>query len=499
MSGRVALVGAGPGDAAYLTLRALEVLREAEVVLIDRLVADGVRAHLPATARIVEVGKQRGGGTAQAAIVRRLVREARAGRRVVRLKGGDPYVFGRGGEEALALAEAGITVELVPGISAALAAPALAGIPVTHRGLAASVCVLTAEESAGARTDWRAAAAADTVVLLMGVDGLEQAAVALIAAGKDPSTPAAIVQEAGRARQRVLRAPLRAIASRAQRSRVEPPATIVIGPTVALDLETVRPAATGRGAPLAGRRILVTRAEPQAEALAARIRDAGGEPVLEPAIRIVPGPVGPLRRALAPLADGSFDWIVWTSANGVDATFEALRAQGLDARALAGCSIAVIGPATADRVRAHGLEPDLLAAPATSAGLAKRFPRGAGSVLLPRADLADAGLATAIAAKGWLPLEVVAYRIADAPRWPRAVVDAVRAGRLDLVLFASAGTAHATARQLHRARLEPSILPAACIGPVCAQGAVDAGFEVRATATEPTLEALVAAAVRALR
>jgi len=491
----VALVGAGPGDPNLLTLRALELLRAADVVLCDRLVSDAVRARIPATARIIDVGKSRGAGTSQTAIVRILLREARAGRRVVRLKGGDPFVFGRGGEEALALREAGFEVEIVPGISAALAAPALAGIPVTHRGLATSVCILTAEELRGARTDWRAAAAADTVALLMGVSGLGDATAALIAAGKDPATPAAIVADAALPTQRVLRASLQTLAARATKARIAPPATVVIGPTAALEVATRREVAT---APLHGRRLLVTRAGHQADALADRIRDAGGEPVLAPAIRIVPGPAAPMRQGLDALERGELDWIVFTSANGVDAVFDALAARGLDARTFAGTSIATIGPATADRMRAHGIEPELIAQPATGVGLARMFPRGAGSVLLPRADLADPSLAEAIRRRGWHAIEVVAYRIVDAPRWSQPVVRAISEGRIDLVLFASAATAQATARQFARARLDPATLPAVCIGEMCATGTDASGFPVAAIAREPSLDALVVAAANAV-
>lgn len=492
--GSVALVGAGPGDAALLTLRAAELLSSADVVVCDRLVGDGVRALIPSRARIIDVGKQRGGGTAQAAIHRILLREARTGRRVVRLKGGDPFVFGRGGEEALALREAGIDVEIVPGISAALAAPALAGIPVTHRGLAASVCVLTAEEAAGPRTDWRAAATADTVVLLMGIGGLADAVRALIAAGKDARTPAAIVQHAGRPEQRVVRTPLERLAAAASRQQIASPATIVIGPTAVLELPT-RTLTIG---PLAGRRLLITRPEEQAETLAERVRAAGGHPIVAPAIRIGSAPAGPIARSMQVLANGEADWVVFTSANGVTETMRAVRAMGADARLFAGTSIAVIGPATADRLSEHGLDADLIAAPATVEGLARAFPRGAGTAVLLRADLADRSLGAAIARKGWFPIEATAYRITDAPRWNRATIAALREG-VDAVLLASAGTAAATARQLARAGLEPADLPAICIGHVCARGARDAGFPVLATATEPSLDSLIDATARAFR
>jgi uroporphyrinogen III methyltransferase/synthase len=492
--GWVAIVGAGPGDPGLLTQRALELLRTAEVVLCDRLVSAGVRALIPRSARIVEVGKARGSGAAQRDIERLLVSAARAGHRVVRLKGGDPFVFGRGSEEAAALAAAGIALEVVPGVSAAFAGPASAGIPVTHRGVAASVCVLTAEEARGPRTDWRAAAAADTVVILMGLDALDTAVRALVAAGKASSTPVAVVQDATLPTQQVVTGTLATIARIAAEAHIRPPATVIVGPTVDLAVAGSRVAA---GA-LDGRRILVTRAAHQADALADRLRALGAEPIVAPAIRIAAAPAAPMRRALDHVVHDEIDWIGFTSANGVTTVLDAIEARGLDARTLAGTSIAAIGRATADALRARGLVADLVADPATSAGLAAAFPRGTGTVLLPRADRADAALAAALARKGWHPIEVVAYRIVDAPRWPRATVAAIRAG-VDIVVFASAETAHATARQLARAGIEPGSIPAVCIGPVCARGARAAGFKVRGTASEASLDALVDAAVRALR
>ncbi|HWH06297.1 MAG TPA: uroporphyrinogen-III C-methyltransferase, partial [Gaiellaceae bacterium] len=276
-TGRVALVGAGPGDAGLLTRRGEELLRHADVVLCDRLVSEDVRALIRPDAEVLDVGKSRGRGARQEDITARLVEEARRGRLVVRLKGGDPFVFGRGGEELLALAEEGVDLEVVPGISSALAGPALAGIPVTHRGTASSLCILTAEEQHGPREDWAPAIAADTVVLLMGVATLRRAAATLVREGKAPDTPAAVVQDASRPGQRVVRATLATIADAAQQAGIRSPAIAVIGPTAELGLALAR--RFGLARPVA----LVTRAAHQAAALAAALRAHGVEPMLAPA------------------------------------------------------------------------------------------------------------------------------------------------------------------------------------------------------------------------
>src|SRR4051794_1185576 len=282
MTGKVYLVGAGPGDPGLLTLRAKELIEQADVILTDKLVP--AEALALARGEVVDVGKVGGGERVEQEDTNRLlVEHARAGRTVVRLKGGDPFVFGRGGEEAEVCREHGIAFEVVPGVTAGVAAPAYAGIPVTHRGVAGAVAFVTGQEAAGREVEWEALARfPGTLVFYMGVRRLPQIVEALIEAGRDPAEPAAIVERGTTAEQRVLRGTLGALATTAAAEEVRAPAITVIGRAAGLELEWF---ATG---PLAGRTIAVTRARPQASALAGRLRALGARVVEAPAIRIEP-------------------------------------------------------------------------------------------------------------------------------------------------------------------------------------------------------------------
>jgi uroporphyrinogen III methyltransferase / synthase len=349
--GRVFLVGAGPGDPALLTVRAVELIASADAILYDRLVPDGV---LDATeAELVYVGKQPGGSREQASIEEELIKRAQRGQTVVRLKGGDPLVFGRGGEEAEALKAAGIAFEVVPGITAGIAAPAYAGIPVTHRDAASAVAFVTGHEDPEkpeSAIDWDALARfPGTLVFYMGVRALPRIAEALIAAGRDPDEPAAVIERGTMPGQRTVASVLRAVSGEAARAGVRPPSITVVGPVAALRDRL----AWFEHRPLAGKTVAVTRARAQASELAARLRALGAEVVEAPAIRIVPLPGG------APDLDGT-DLVCLTSPNGVRLLFERLQRSGQDARALHGRTVAASGPGTARALRAHGIEPDIV-------------------------------------------------------------------------------------------------------------------------------------------
>jgi uroporphyrinogen III methyltransferase/synthase len=349
----VFLVGAGPGDPALLTARAAELIAAADAILYDRLIPAGVLDGARAGADLVDVGKRPGGSVRQDEITAELVARARRGQAVVRLKGGDPFVFGRGGEEAEALRDAGIPYEVVPGITAGIAAPAYAGIPVTHRDAASAVAFVTGHEDPDkpdSALDWPALARfPGTLVFYMGVKALPRIVQALIAAGRDPAEPAAVVERGTLPGQRTVAAPLGHVAEAAQEAGVRPPSITVVGAVAALHdrlgwLEE---------RPLHGKQVAVTRARAQASALAARLRGLGAEVVEAPAIRIVPLPGG------APDLDGT-DLVCLTSPNGVRLLFERLRAGGLDARALHGRTVAAIGPGTARALRDQGIEPDVV-------------------------------------------------------------------------------------------------------------------------------------------
>jgi uroporphyrinogen III methyltransferase/synthase len=358
--GRVYLVGAGPGDPGLLTARALELIARADVILYDRLIPSSALDGARADAELLYVGKEGGGPSVpQERTEEELVARARAGRTVVRLKGGDPFVFGRGGEEALTLRAAGIPFEVVPGVTAGVGASAYAGIPVTHRGLSGAVALVTGharEDGEGATAggdggvDWQALAAfPGTLVLYMGVRRLPEIASALVAAGRPASEPVALVEKGTLPDQRTVTGTLATIAEVAQREQVKAPSITVVGPVVALaeELAWLGPR------PLAGRTVAVTRARAQSSGLAKRLEGLGARVIEAPVIRVQPLP--------GPMPDLSgYDLICLTSPNGVEAFFERLHEAGLDSRALAGAKVAAIGPGTARALAEHGISADVL-------------------------------------------------------------------------------------------------------------------------------------------
>lgn len=497
-NGIVYLVGAGPGDPGLLTRRGAELLSRADVVLYDRLVHPDLLKLAP-QARLVDVGKRsRSGSSDQATINSRLVSEAAVGHLVVRLKGGDPFVFGRGGEEAEFLDAAGVTFEVVPGVTSAIAAPAYAGIPLTHRDHASWAAIATGHQDSRQRSalDWKALARAPTAVFLMGMERLDHIADELQKAGRSADTPAAVIAWATWPRQRVVRSTLGKIASVVREGGVGPPAVVVVGDVVALGdrLDWV-----GRR-PLAGKRVFVTRARAQAGRLGALLHDAGAEVLEFPAIKVVAPP------SFADLDDAiiRFDevqWIVFSSTNVVEAVWDRVIASGRDARAFGRVRIAAVGPATAAALRARGLVADLIPPTFTSVGLAEGLGRPAkGSrgrarrILLPRGTDAPDDLEGSLRRNGWRCETVPAYE---------TVVDSssVSEGRaalddgVDAVLF----TAGSTVRNFVDLWGKPSHASiVCCMGPRTASVAEELHVRVDAVAAEQTLEGLVAALVAAV-
>jgi uroporphyrinogen III methyltransferase/synthase len=359
VSGVVHLVGAGPGDPGLLTVRAVELIGAADVILYDRLIPPEALAHARPDAEVVYVGKQgEGPQFPQDDTHRLLLEHARAGRRVVRLKGGDPFVFGRGGEEALVLRAAGIAFEVVPGVTAGIAAPAYAGIPVTHRDMASGVAFVTGHEDPDkpeSAIDWAALAAfPGTLVFYMGVRTLARIAERLVAGGRSTSEPVAVVERGTLPGQRTVLATLGDIAEHVQDAGIRAPAITVVGPVAALREQL----AWLEERPLHGRTVAVTRARAQASTLAARLRSLGATVIEAPAIRIEP-----LDTPL-PSLDG-YDLVCVTSPNGAELLLDRLR----DARDLAGRTVAAIGPGTAAALRARGVEPDVVPERAVAEGL----------------------------------------------------------------------------------------------------------------------------------
>ncbi|MCC2671345.1 MAG: uroporphyrin-III C-methyltransferase, partial [Armatimonadetes bacterium] len=386
MPGKAYLVGAGPGDPELLTLKGRRALAEAEVVIYDRLANPRLLEHAPEDAERIYVGKeaQRHAMT-QEEITALLVQRVAAGQLVCRLKGGDPFVFGRGGEEAEALAAAGLAWEYVPGVTSAVAVPGYAGIPVTHRGLCSAFAVVTAHEDPSkgpSSIRWEhLAPGVDTLVFLMGVERLPQIVAQLVAHGRSEETPAAVVSWGSYPRQRTVVGTLADIVSRCEAAELQAPAVTVVGEVSALR-DRLRWYDTR---PLFGKRILVTRPREQAGELIRRIEAAGGEALTAPSIRIraIPAP------DLSGL-DQPYDWIVFTSVNGVRSLVAALRAEGRDVRRLGAAQIAAIGPETARAAEAAGLHVDFIPSQYVAEQVAAEFPEPITGkrVLIPRARAA---------------------------------------------------------------------------------------------------------------
>jgi uroporphyrinogen III methyltransferase / synthase len=427
VSGIVYLVGAGPGDPGLLTVRAVELIGSADVVLYDRLIPPEALEHARPDAEVVYVGKEGEGPQVPQDDTHRLMLEhARTGKRVVRLKGGDPFVFGRGGEEALVLEQAGIRFEVVPGVTAGVAAPAYAGIPVTHREVASGVAFVTGHERPGAEPaiDWPALARfPGTLVFYMGVRTLPVIAERLIAGGREPAEPVAVVERGTLPGQRTLAATLGDVAERAAAEKIRAPAVTVVGPVVDLREHL----AWLEARPLHGVTIAVTRARAQTSALAARLRALGAAVVEAPAIRIEP-----LDSVLPPLAD--YDLVCVTSPNGADLLLDRLR----DARELAGRAVAAIGPGTARALRARGVEPDVVPDRAVAEGLVEALKDTPVSrALIARAAEGRDVLPDALRANG-AQVDVVALYATVAEPLDDATREA--AARADYVLFTSASS-----------------------------------------------------------
>lgn len=356
-NGKVYLVGAGPGDARLLTLRAAELIAKADLVALDALVSSDIAAMIPKTAEVVYVGKRASAhALPQDQINALLIDEAKQGKNVVRLKGGDPFVFGRGGEEAEELAAAGVAFEIVPGISSAIAGPGYAGIPVTHRAHATSVTLVTAHEADSGSTGikWPALAQLDgTIVFMMGFANLPVIVHKLMEHGMSPERGCAVISKGTRADQRSVAGTLRNIEALVSDAKLETPALIVVGDVVKLHA-TINWFETR---PLFGKRVVVTRAREQASELRRLLEDSGAQVLQFPTIEIAPPQsFDALDRAI----DTRYDWLIFTSVNGVQFFFERLFAKGKDVRALASSKIAAVGQSTAEELRKRGLTPDVV-------------------------------------------------------------------------------------------------------------------------------------------
>jgi uroporphyrinogen III methyltransferase / synthase len=503
----VFLVGAGPGRSGLLTLRAVECLRQADLVLYDRLVSPLMLHHAPAHAERVCVTELAPCHVDRAAPIHQLLIDAAlAGKRVVRLKGGDPFLFGRGGEEAEALVAAGIPFEVVPGVTAALGAAAYAGIPLTHRAHASAVAFVTGHENAAKGepgVDWAALARfPGTLVIYMGFSRLGALARTLIAHGKRADTPAAVVQSVATGNQRTITAALGDIAAAVEAAGLTAPAIVLIGAVVSLRTRLAwfegEGEGEGEGRPLLGKRVLVTRPQAQADHLIGQLEALGAVPVEMPVVAIgPPADWGPVDAALAQLS--RYQWLVFTSVNGVEALVKRLRERGKDLRALGALQLAAIGPSTADALRAYHLQPDVVPPEYRSESLAAALrPHVAGKrVLLARADRGRDVLRDELQRVAEVD-QVAVYAQVEAVQADAAVLHALRRQEIDYVLLTSSNIARALGRLLDepcRAALRANRTQIVSISPVTSAAIGELGWPVAAEAREYTMAGLVQALV----
>ena len=492
--GKVYLVGAGPGAPGLITQKGLQCLAKAEVVIYDRLLDEQLLDSAPAEAERIYVGKAPSEHTKEQTEINRLmIEKAKEGKTVVRLKGGDPFVLGRGGEEAEALAHEDIQFEIVPGVSSATAVPAYAGIPVTHRGLASSFAVVTGHEDPSkdvSSINWeKLAMGVDTLVFLMGMKNLPEIVTKLLEHGRSLDTPVAVIKEGTRPEQETVFGNLEDIVSKARKHQLTPPTVIVVGEVVKLR-EKLR---WFDSLPLFGKRILVTRARHQASALSRVLSERGAQPIELPAIDVQPLiDTEELDQAVSNLK--RYHWIIFTSVNGVASFWQRLNNLKLDSRALSGLQIGAIGPATAEALAAKGVTPDYVPGIYTTegilAGLGHRDIVGQ-RFLLPRADKADKDLVQGIRKLGAEVHEVTAYHTLPASE---SIAEARRmliSGEIDVITFTSSSTVTNLVTAFQGEPLPINQAKIACIGPKTAEAASRAGLKVDILAGEQTISGLV--------
>ncbi|PZC46559.1 MAG: uroporphyrinogen III methyltransferase / synthase [Chloroflexi bacterium] len=497
MSGIVYLVGAGPGDPGLITVKALRLLQRADVVVYDRLANPELLAEARSGAELIDAGKAPGDQRlTQDETNALLVELGKQGKTVVRLKGGDPFVFGRGGEEALALAEAGVPFEVVPGVTSAVAVPAHAGIPVTHRGASTSVAFVTGNEDPTkeeSQVNWKAlATAAETLVVLMGLGNLPQIAEELNIGGLPLDCPVALIQQGAGPKQRTVVGNLGNIADLAHSEGLKPPVIAVFGNVVKLR-ERI---AWYDTRPLFGKRVLVTRTRQQASTLAEQLAERGAEAIELPSIAIQAiQNNNSLEEAFSDLS--SYHWLVFTSTNGVDIFFDHLRSSGMDTRSLAGVRVCAIGPATASAISAHGIVADLVPERFVSEALVEALAQKGikdKNILVARAEAGREELRHGLEAAGANVNDIALYRTVIPSESQGRARDVFDAG-VDIVTFASSSTVRNLIELLGGDISLLKTATVACIGPVTAATARDMGLTVHVEAQEYTIPGLVQALI----
>ncbi len=490
----VYLVGAGPGDPGLLTVKAREILESADVVIYDRLAGEEILNYVPENAEKIYVGKSAGKHTLkQEEINNLLVEKGKSGKNIVRLKGGDPFVFGRGGEEGISLAENNLPFEIVPGVTSAVAVPAYAGIPVTHRGIAVSFSVITGHEDptkpeSGIRWE-KLATATDTLIFLMGIANLPKITEKLIENGRSGKTPAAVIRRGTTPAQEVFVTTLEKAAAEVEERKITPPAIFVVGETVNLR-ESLKFFDTKI---LFGKRILVTRARTQASELSRKLKNLGAAVIEFPAIKIAP-PSDNFKFADAAIKNiRSYDRIIFTSANGVEKFFDRLKFAGLDTRVLGKAKIAAIGSATAKKLENFGIIADNVPAEFKAENLAEELKNSVAGekILLARAEVARNILPEELEKHGAKVDVVPFYKTEPADENSGEILTQINSGKIDLVTFTSSSTVENFVKACGRDCLKN--LKTAAIGPITAETLKKFEVEPDIVAEEYTIDGLVAA------
>lgn len=495
MPGKVYIMGVGPGDHRLMTLKAAECIEIADVIVYDRLVGSRILSRARRDAELVYVGKMPDcHAVPQEGINRILVQKALEGKTVARVKGGDPFVFGRGGEEAEALLQHGIEFEIVPGVTSAVAVPAYAGIPVTHRDFCSSLHIITGHERPDkeeSSLDFPVLAkVGGTLVFLMGVKNLRIICSQLIRHGKESTTPAAVIEKGTTPAQRVVTGILADIADRVAESGISSPAVTVIGEVAQLH-ERLKWFPAGK---LAGKRVIVTRSREQASSLVEKIEALGGEAVEFPTIRTkAPEDMSAVDTVLQEL--DTFRWVVFTSVNGVTAFFNRLREKAMDVRSLAGAKLCAVGKATGEELARLCLKADYIPEKFTTEALLKgmleRVQPG-DRILLARADIAEPALSQGLKDRGCHVTDLAVYRTVPDGGNREAVLEMLAAGTVQWITFTSSSTVRNFVSVLGEGTVEKlQGVKVACIGPVTAETAEELGIHVHAVAREHTIDGLV--------
>ncbi len=495
MKGKVYLVGAGPGDPGLISVKGKECIKKADVVVYDYLASPTLLGHAPESAEIIYVGKKGGDHTlAQDEINSLIVKKAKQGLMVTRLKGGDPFIFGRGGEEAFELIKADIPFEIVPGVTSAIAAPAYAGIPLTHRKYTSTLAFVTGHENPlkeSSRINWEALAKGiGTLVFLMGVKNLPKITRKLLDHGKPPGTPVALIRWGTTSKQKTITGTLETIVDDVKAAGLKPPCIIVVGEVVTLrdSMKWIE------NRPLFGKQIVITRARKQASDLVKKLSALGAECLEFPTIKIVPpDDFKPLDKAIKNISE--YNWIVFTSVNGVDFFFNRLFENGHDVRHLGHLRTASIGPATADRLFTFGIKSDIIPDSYRAESVIDAFKNETiegKQILLPRARDARPVLPVELTKMGARVDEIITYYADTDTHDADDLITRLENKTIDLITFTSSSTVKNLKALLPEDRFHDLMKDTAIasIGPITTDTAKDLGFEVHVTANTYTIDGL---------